>query len=565
MTVEVLETVTKTIGSLALAYPYLRRLQLAEILDGLTTRGKGRQVSTGRVIEVLVLNRLAQRPSPISKLTDWARTQAIEEVYGLAPEALNDDRVGRALDEIHPHLADAWAALVLAGAEAYRIRLDQLHSDTTRVFFEGSYDEVPPTAPDGRRVVRITHGYSGKQDPSRKQLTVSLSVTADGALPVWYEPGDGNAADTAIYLAHLRALRERLDLDRVLVIGDSKLITQTNVLGFCRAGARFIGPTRLTPADRQTLRALWAAGHPLWRLDEPPDRPAAVEAVDRERPGAGPSRYWGLECDEVAVDPERATSYPLRRVFILSHDDRRAVRHQRAKDLARARRALWTLKRRLERRLPAYRDRRVVERKVAEVVAKVRDFVTVELVETAPGLDLHWRLDRSRCREEAAFDGFYCLLTNEAPAVPLPQVFRAYKDQSQVEGRFRTFKHLPIQVRPLWLHQPHRLESLIFVVLVALFLFALIEREARRVVQQTGQVFTGLRPEGRDRLPVTATRLIEVFAPLSLVKQRLRVAGTVVEVLTPTTPTPIQAQILDRLGLTRPDLYLHSVTSPHPP
>lgn len=563
MTVEVLETVTKTIGSLALAYPYLRRLRLAEILDGLTTRGKERQVPTGQVIEVLVLNRLGLRPSPLSKLSDWARTQAIEEVYGWAPEALNDDRVGRALDEIHPHLADAWAALVLTGAEAYGVRLDQLHSDTTRVFFEGSYDEAPPTAPDGRPVVRITHGYSGKQDPSRKQVTVSLSVTADGALPVWYAPGDGNAPDTGIYLAHLRALRERLHLDQVLVIGDSKLITRANVLGFCRAGARFIGPTRLTAADRPTLRALWAAGHPLWRLDDPPDEgTAGAGTPPRARE---PGRYWGLECPEEIVDPERATSYSLRRLFVLSQDDRRAIRHQRAKDLARARRALWTLKRRLERRIPAYRDRTVVQRKVAEAVAKVRDFVTAELVETERGLDLRWRLDRARCREEADFDGFYCLLTNEAAAVPLPQVFRAYKDQSQVEGRFRTFKHLPVQVRPLWLHQPHRLESLIFVVLVAVFLFALIEREARRVVQQTGQVFTGLRPEGRDRLPVTATRLLEVFAPLSLVKQRLRVAEAVVELLTPTTLTPIQAQILDRLGLTRPDAYLHSVTAPHPP
>jgi hypothetical protein len=253
--------------------------------------------------------------------------------------------------------------------------------------------------------MRITHGYSGKQDPSRKQVTVSLSVTADGALPVWYAPGDGNAADTGIYLAHLRALRERLHLERVLVIGDSKLITHGNVLGFCRAGARFIGPTRLTAADRQTLSALWTAGQPLWRLDEPPG-PAASEAAAPEPSGAGSGRYWGLECDELVVDPERATSYPVRRLFVLSRDDRRAIRHQRAKDLARARRALWTIQRRLERRVPAYRDRRVVERKVGEALAKVRDFVAAELAETPRGLDLRWRLDRARCREEADFDGF---------------------------------------------------------------------------------------------------------------------------------------------------------------
>jgi transposase len=560
VSIEILETVTKTIGSLALAYPYLRRLRLAEILTELTTRGKGRQVPTGQVIEVLVLNRLALQPSPISKVADWARLQAIEEVYGLAPETLNDDRIGRALDEIHPHLKDAWAALVLTGAQAYGVRLDQLHSDVTRVAFEGSYDEAPATAPDGRPVARIAHGYSGKQDPNRKQLTVSLSVTADGALPAWYQPGDGNAADTGTYLAHLTALRERLHLDRPLIVGDSKLVTRPNLVGFCRVGARFIGPTRLTAAERQTLRTLWAAGEPFWRLDLPPGA-----APDQ----SAPARYWGLECPEELSDPERGTSYRLRRLFVLSRDDRRAVRHQRAKDLARAHRALWTIRRRVDRRVPAYRDRSCVQRKVAEALTKVRAFIEAHVVETPSGLDIRWRLDRARLREEADFDGVYCLLTNEAPAgtplQTLQEVFRAYKGQSHVEGRFRTFKHLPVQVRPLWLHQPHRIESLLFVVMVALFLFALIEREARRVVQQSGQVFTGLRPEGRDRLPVTTTRLLEVFAPLSLVKQRLRVAGTLVEVLTPATLTTIQAQILDRLGLTRPDAYLHSVISPHPP
>ena len=102
----------------------------------------------------------------------------------------------------------------------------------------------------------------------------------------------------------------------------------------------------------------------------------------------------------------------------------------------------------------------------------------------------------------------------------------AIKEQSLGEGRFRTVKQPPIQVRPLWLHQPQRIESLAFVVMMALFLFALIEREARRVVQQSGPVITGLRPEGRDHLPVTSAQLLEACAPLTLVKQRLRGALT---------------------------------------
>jgi hypothetical protein len=49
-----------------------------------------------------------------------------------------------------------------------------------------------------------------------------------------------------------------------------------------------------------------------------------------------------------------------------------------------------------------------------------------------------------------------------------------------------------------------------------------IEREARREVERSGRVFAGLRPEGRDHLRVTSTQLVATFAPLSLLKQRLR-------------------------------------------
>ena len=565
MQVEVLESVTKTIGSLALAYPYLRRLRVAETIAELVTKGWEREVPTGQVIEVLVLNRLSLRPAAISKVGLWAEGQAVEEVYGLEGTALNDDRIGRALDEIHPHLTDLWAAVVLGGAKAYGVSLRQLHSDVTRLAFEGDYAEVPTKTPDDKPLPRITYGYTGREDPTRKQLTVSLSVSSDGGLPTWYRVSDGNAADVRAYLAHRQAMAEHLGLDKPLMIGDSKLVSRENVLGFCRVDARFVGPTSLSETDRETLLSLWEAGKPWERLDlaEPESEPTAGRATI--------GRYWGLEFAEFLQDPERKTAYRLRRLFVQSVDDRKAARHQRAKDLAKAHQALWTIKHRLGR--PVYRDRRLVERKAREAIAKVGRYLRVEVIELSEGLsgeqgegfDLRWTLDRNQLRVDQTFDGAYCLLTNlkEAEA-SLQDVFSAYKGQSKVEGRFRAIKQPPIQVRPIWLHQPRRIESLIFVVMVALYLFALIEREARRVVKASGEVFKGLRPEGRDKLPVTAERLFEVFAPLSLVIQRLRIGTEVLETFTSATLSPIQAQVLDRLGLPRPDVYLQPTITPHP-
>ncbi len=153
-----------------------------------------------------------------------------------------------------------WAAVVLRGVTAYGLRLDQVHSDVTRLAFAGASDDVPAQTATGQPLARMTHDFTGKEDPSRKQVTLSVSVATDGAIPAWYRLADGNAADTRAYLAHLAALRDYLHLEQPLVVGDSKLITRANQLGFCRVGARVIGPTRLTQADRAAVRARWAAG-----------------------------------------------------------------------------------------------------------------------------------------------------------------------------------------------------------------------------------------------------------------------------------------------------------------
>lgn len=207
MQVEVVESVTKTIGPIALAYPYPRRLGIAETIAEVVVKGQERDVATGQVIEVLVLNRLSLRPTPISKLGSWAKTQTIEEVYGLHGDALNDDRIGRALDDIHPHLVDLWAAIVLEGAREYGVSLDRLHSDVTWLAFEGDYADVLTKTENDQPLAKITHGSTGHEDPTRKQATLSMSVAADGGIPTWYQVCDGNASDNRAYLAHLIAVR----------------------------------------------------------------------------------------------------------------------------------------------------------------------------------------------------------------------------------------------------------------------------------------------------------------------------------------------------------------------
>ena len=92
---------TKPIGSLALVKPLIRRMGIAELIDRLCPADPQQLVSHGRVVELLVANRLVA-PTPLYAVEDWARGAGVEELYGLPADGLNDDRLGESLGHRGP-------------------------------------------------------------------------------------------------------------------------------------------------------------------------------------------------------------------------------------------------------------------------------------------------------------------------------------------------------------------------------------------------------------------------------------------------------------------------------
>lgn len=86
--VVVTSVVEKRLGALPVAAEFLRRLDVAGILDEVCPGGASARLSHGQVIEALVANRLTS-PAPLVRVGDWARTWAVEEVFGIEPDLLN--------------------------------------------------------------------------------------------------------------------------------------------------------------------------------------------------------------------------------------------------------------------------------------------------------------------------------------------------------------------------------------------------------------------------------------------------------------------------------------------
>lgn len=106
--------VERRLGALPASAEFLRRLDVAGIIDELCPVRDVAHLTHGHVIEVLVANRLSS-PTSMVRVGNWARTWAVEEVFGVEPELLNDDRLARALDAVAPHLEEITGSI---GCEA---------------------------------------------------------------------------------------------------------------------------------------------------------------------------------------------------------------------------------------------------------------------------------------------------------------------------------------------------------------------------------------------------------------------------------------------------------------
>jgi hypothetical protein len=132
------ESSPRQVGAVPLVYPLLEALQVRETINAL--RWSRADIDLGRVVEVLLLNRLMS-PQPLYHVGEWAAQAVIVPMFGVQAQQLYDQRLGRALDELHAFLGEAWQRCAVRAIQQEGIDLSVLHWDTTSVYLEGEYDE----------------------------------------------------------------------------------------------------------------------------------------------------------------------------------------------------------------------------------------------------------------------------------------------------------------------------------------------------------------------------------------------------------------------------------------
>lgn len=492
---------TKQVGALPVIAHYLDRLGVAEIIDRACPVRDVAHITHGQTIAALVANRLTS-PRPLYHVQEWAQHWAVEEVLDIDPEHLNDDRLGRALDAIFPHLEAVKGSVSLAAIQAFGIEAAVFHWDFTTLSFSGAY----PEADQAKAGPKVARGHSKDGRDQDKQVQVGFATVADGAVPLHHTVIDGNAAEISQVVGALEALKKIAQRDSFLLVGDTKLVSTGNLLAACRAKARFVAPMPATEALRQDFLTI-----PRQQFV-----PLPYESEREQRKPEGQrSTYLGFEQPWEIKDKKTQEVFALRRLFIISSEEQAACRRSRERQMEKAEQDLLKLQRNAGTRYYPTADR--VREKALAILRqrRVMPFYRLEAQESSGKVTFTWTRNPEALSQAEALDGFYVLVTNlPVQEADSTAVLCLYKGQHRVERRFGDFKG-PLSVAPLFVQDNRRIAALVFVTYLALLVYCLLERQARRALADKGGKMHGLLPGGHLARP-TGKNLLRVLSVYTL-------------------------------------------------
>jgi transposase len=528
---------------------YADKIGVVEVINQLVPTEMG--IDPGTIVLGMILDTLSGR-SPLYRLEEFFAHQDTALLLGqaIAPDAFNDDTVGRVLERLYNvGTMKIFTACAVRADQAYGLDKQSVHFDTTSISVYGDY--LPPEgSPDQQAPAvpfTITHGYSKDKRPDLKQFVFS-TLCVDRAVPLWGKPEDGNASDTTVNNTLLSTIATFLGQHGVapgayIYVADAALVTEDNLAAL--GATLFI--TRLPATSNEGGRLIAeAVAHNTWE---------AVGVLARTKPTQHrPATAYRVSEGEVRL---YGTTYRAVVVHSSAQDKRRQQRL--ARDIQTAASTLHTTVRTAEQQ--EYFCRADAAAAAAQLRAVPTPYhlldVTVEerpvygrgrpsAHTPRPVKALRYRLKTtirphteriSRMEEEA---GCFVLLTNGPTAGDMAhsarEILTVYKEQHGTEQNDGFLKD-PVIVNSLFLKKPERIEALGLVLLLALLLWRLMERQMRAHVERTGRPLTGWDKKPTER--PTAFMMMTTFAgvlvckvgsqrqlarPLSAVQQQYLVA-----------------------------------------
>ena len=501
-------------GDVAAVWEMLRRLRVAEIVDGVVgARRRDAAASVGTYLALATLNRVVD---PCSKLAfaDWWAKTAGDRFLRLSPAALDHRRFFDAMDAIDERqIKEIERRIVASMVETFEIDLSGLVLDMTN--FATWIDSGNDRAPIAKR------GHSKQKRADLRIVGLGLVVSSDGGIPLVSHAYPGNRPDVTQFGAVV-----------------SELVTRFSTL---------LGGGEAAAGDARRLTLVYDAGQNSEHNDEtvdgtalhfiaslpPSDHPELLRVPKRRYQPVDEDAFPGL----VAFETTKVVFGGERRL-VVCHSAGLHEKQSRgfAQTLAKATRRLSEVRARLARG-KTRKARERVEAEIAEILAPrwVSRVVSASLVGEEPAeLRLHFAVDdEARAALEEELFGKRILFTDKTPEqAGTAQIVAEYRSQEAVEGDFRQMKDPKVvSFSPMFHWTESKIRVHVLYCVLALMVARLMVREADKAglhhsvrallqslagIEETVLLYQGERGRPRARRMLTErdatqSRLYDLF------------------------------------------------------
>lgn len=438
-------------------------------------------VSPGQAVKAMILNGLGFVSAPLYLFEQFFVGKATEHLIGegIQPEHLNDDRMGRVLEQLHEAgLTEVFVEVALRAAQRFGVATKSVHLDSSSFRVQGEYAWDKASDPAEMSSISICHGYSKDHRPDLKQFVVDLMCSSDGDVPLYLRVADGNEADKAVFAQLMGQFKQQFTFD-ALFVADSALYSQENLQAL--SGLRWLSRVPATLNEAKM------------RLHNTSDEALVPSGMHGYQIARVESKYGGVKQRWLIVESEK------RKTADLEHLNKQIVKQQKvaqAQLLKLSRQAFacdidahsaatqlaqsWRYHclASVSVSQQTHNTRRGRPRKGTQSTGQQEYFVQATI-----------EVDPSVIAAETRRAGRFILATNVLDKTQLSddELLEAYKAQQSTERGFRFLKDPLFFTSSVFLKSPERVAALAMVMGLCLLVYSLGQRMLRQALVEAKQ------------------------------------------------------------------------------
>jgi transposase len=383
---------------------------------------------------ILTVARFCAPSSELQIAESWYDKTALDDLLGVPPDRVNDDRLYRSLDVLLPHKDALCIHLQERYGELFGETFDFLFYDITSTYFEGTAIGNP----------QAKRGYSRDSRPDCPQVCIGLVTSREG-LPLAFEIFDGNRADVTTTEEMVLIMESKYGKANRIWVMDRGMVSEDNIEFMRERGGRYIVGTpksMLRKFEQELLAKGWEEVHP------------------------------GVEVKKCA-SPEGAEE-----TFVLCRSEGRKEKETAILNRFVTRLEAGLNKLKEQARQGKLRNQQKAERRIGRLLERnSRAASLFDVIVTETGKDR--RLNIEICKNEERYHwalqsgGNYILRTNWKESDP-KTIWKRYIQLTEVEDAFRTEKH-DLGMRPIYHRKQDRTQAHIMVCFLALAMWRTLQ------------------------------------------------------------------------------------------